>query len=84
MSQEQGADQHGRDFRFPVTPPFQRVEAVVVECPKCGVRVEVERGGWPFVYTQIVLHLDDCSAALGPAQTSEIAARLAEEIAKRV
>ena len=45
-----------------VTPPSREAFIMnIIQCPRCPQKIQVDAGGWPYVFSQILVHLDRCS-----------------------
>lgn len=54
------------------------------ECPNCSDQISIEiRSGWPYVYSQIVTHLNGCAASRDRAWIREVATNLATDAVSR-
>jgi hypothetical protein len=57
--------------------------AVSFECPFCGRAIAIAGDSYPFVRSQIIVHLDACPSR-SPEVTSDQITRTADDIARRL
>jgi hypothetical protein len=50
-----------------------------VVCPHCNQRIDVQPGGWAFVYSQLLTHLDRCAAELTEQERRTMAEKALEQ-----
>jgi phage pi2 protein 07 len=57
-------------------PRFTEGREDAIVCPRCEEQLDVQSGGWAYVHTQVLLHLDRCADELSEHDRQELARSL--------